>query len=286
VPCRRLGCSVVGVEARELREAWFRRALDSAGIERRSWRPGRGVAENRRTVEAVYGYYGRLFTEYPYLQWAGLAAMIGPAFYAGFRDLGLLPDTVRGAVIAVRADAAGRREHRPVRGPMAAHRCRHAAGLSGLRPGPPRPGARPGGHPDLTAGDRLPAAGTGRPAFDVTVTLPFGRAYHARAEMAVMLASAPAGDPDRLTVQLPPASLDATARLLGDYAARWGFPADAVTDWHTSAAQRASGDSYYGTQVFTPPGIGPVHLEFQVSHHVPERTFVVTALLSWHAQAR
>jgi hypothetical protein len=68
-----------------------------------------------------------------------------------------------------------------------------------------------------------------------------------------MLASAPAGDPDRLTVQLPPASLDATARLLGDYAARWGFPADAVTDWHTSAAQRASGDSYYGTQVFTPP---------------------------------
>src|SRR5207245_11613663 len=42
---------------------------------------------------------------------------------------------------------------------------------------------------------------------------------------------------------------------------------------------------YYGTHVFTPPEIGPVHLEFQVSHHVPERAFVVTALFSWHAPA-
>ena len=96
------------MEARELREAWFRRALDSAGIERRSWRPGRGVGENRRTVEAVYGYYGRLFIEHPYLQWAGLAAMIGPAFYAGFRDLGMLPDAVRAAVIAALGQASRR----------------------------------------------------------------------------------------------------------------------------------------------------------------------------------
>ena len=99
---------------------------------------------------------------------------------------------------------------------------------------------------------------------------------------------APAGIPDRLTVQLPPASLDATARLIGDYAARWGFPAGAVTDWHASAAQRAPDEGYYGTQVFTPPEIGSVHLEFQVSHHVPERDFVVVvvvALFSWHAQA-
>jgi hypothetical protein len=69
-----LGCSVVGVEAHELQEAWFARALDRAGIDRASWHPGRGVEENRRTVEAVYGYYGRLFIEHPYLQWAGLAA--------------------------------------------------------------------------------------------------------------------------------------------------------------------------------------------------------------------
>ena len=90
---------------------------------------------------------------------------------------------------------------------------------------------------------------------------------------------------DRLTIQLPPASLDATTRLISDYAAQWGFPADAVTHWHASAAQRASGDLNYGTQVFTPPEIGPVHLEFQVSHHVPERAFVIAALFSWHARA-
>jgi hypothetical protein len=102
------GCSVMGVEARELHEAWFRRALDRAGIDRGSWRPGRGVEENRRTVEAVYGYYGRLFLDHPYLQWAGLAAMIGPAFYAGFLDLGVLPDAVRGAVIAVLGRASRR----------------------------------------------------------------------------------------------------------------------------------------------------------------------------------
>jgi hypothetical protein len=69
----------VGVEAHELQKAWLNRASDSAGIERGSWRPGRGVEENRRTVEAVYGYYGRLFLEHPYLEWAGLAGMIGPA---------------------------------------------------------------------------------------------------------------------------------------------------------------------------------------------------------------
>jgi hypothetical protein len=103
--------------------------------------------------------------------------------------------------------------------------------------------------------------------------------------MAVMLSSTPTGDPDRLTVQLPPASLDATTRLIGDYAAQWGLPADAVTSWRTSAGQRAPGDGYYGTHVFTPPEIGPVHLEFQVSHHVPERAFVVAALFSWHPQA-
>jgi hypothetical protein len=56
----------------------------------------------------VYGYYGRLFLEYPYLEWAGLAGMIGPAFYAGFRDLGLLPDAVRAAVIAVLGRASRR----------------------------------------------------------------------------------------------------------------------------------------------------------------------------------
>jgi hypothetical protein len=87
----------VGVEAHDLQEAWLDRALASAGIDRGSWRPGCGVEENRRTVEAVYAYYWRLFLDHPCLQWAGLAGMIGPAFYAGFTDLGFLPDAVRAA---------------------------------------------------------------------------------------------------------------------------------------------------------------------------------------------
>ena len=499
VPCRALGCSVVGVEAHELREAWFRRALDRAGIERESWHPGRGVEENRRTVEAVYGYYGRLFIEHPYLQWAGLAAMIGPAFYAGFRDLGVLPDAVRGAVIAALGRAsrrlagraagdlgfyettfltmqkkifedqaamheaylaggmaqieefyqariidaatleawrridAGRhdpaadavsdgnrtllfREQHDIidryyvrmlayrwplgrtftylltlagapsvpraqsfpqryplrvgarlppiavsaRTPLAdgnialfadrwklidadtlpayqafirnhpdqaralmaiplsqrmtgyrllARACELAAGaltrwdvdLRAAPAGPRTPSARPAGRSprvgalvrSITVAAARESAGfaagagsrvwvnPGRTPFDVTITLPGGRAYHTRAEMAVMLGSTPAGEPDRLTVQLPPDSLEATARLIGDYAAQWGFPADAVTDWRTIAAQPTSDDRNYGTHVFTPPEIGPVHLEFQVSHHVPERAFVVTALFSW-----
>ena len=496
-----LGCSVVGVEAHDLQEAWLDRALDSAGIDRRSWRPGRGVEENRRTVEAVYGYYGRLFLEHPYLQWAGLAGMIGPAFYAGFRDLGFLPDAVRAAVIAVlgrasrrlarrdagdlgfyettfltmqkkifedlagmheaylaggvgeieelyrariidaatlqawrqidsgRRDAAAagvadgnrallfREQHdiidrfyvgmlgyrRPLgqaftylltlagapsvpgahsypeqyplrvdawlpriavsaRTPLAdgniavftdrwklidtdtlpaylaflrdhpdQARAVLATPLSQRVTGyrllaragqlaaaafthwdlelraPPRP-STPSTRPamplqaaatsiDLTAAPTRESAGfapgTGsrvwmnpaRAPFDVTIALPGGRVYHARAEMAVMLSSAQAGDPDRLTVQLPPAGLDTAARLIGEYAAQWGFPATAAEAWRTSASQQAPGDRHYSTHVFTADDIGFVHLEFQVSHHVRERDFVVAALFSWHNHA-
>ena len=124
-----------------------------------------------------------------------------------------------------------------------------------------------------------------RAPVDVTVALPGGRAYRAHAEMAAMLSSAPAGSPDRLTVQLPPTSLDAAARLLGEYAAQWGFPAAAVTAWRTSASRRPPGDRHYSTHVFTAEPIGFVHLEFQVSHHVRERDFVVAALFSWHSHA-
>ncbi len=497
-----LGCSVVGVEAHELQETWLNRALDSAGIERRSWRPGRGVEENRRTVEAVYGYYGRLFLMHPYLEWAGLAAMIGPAFYAGFRDLGLLPDAIREAVIAVfgrasrrltrraagdlgfyettfltmqkkifedqagmheaylaggvaqieelyRAriiDAAtleawrqidsGRRDaaaaavadgnrsllfreqhdiidrfyvrmfgHRWPLGPaftylltlagtpsvpgarsyperyplrvdarlpriavsartpladgniavftdrwklidadtlpaylaflrdhpdqaravlatplsqrVTGYRLLTRAGQLtaaafthwdvDLRAAPPQP-RTPGAPParplraaartiDLTSAPTRESAGfaagagsrvwmnPGRMPFDVSVALPGGRSYRARAQMAVMLSSPRDGDPGRLTVQLPPAGLDTAARLVGEYAAQWGFPADAVEAWRANAAQRAPGDRHYSTHVFTAEDIGFVHLEFQVSHHVREDDFVIAALFSWPSQA-
>jgi hypothetical protein len=101
------GYSVAAVDAHELNEAWFNRALESAGVSRERWHPTRGVDENRRIVEAVYGYYGRLFLEHPYLKWAGMASMIGPAFYAGFRDLCFLPDAGRRAVGAVFGRVSG-----------------------------------------------------------------------------------------------------------------------------------------------------------------------------------
>jgi hypothetical protein len=53
-------------------------------------------------------YYGRLFLEHPHLEWAGMASTIGPAFYAGFRDLGVLPDALRRAVIALLGRASRR----------------------------------------------------------------------------------------------------------------------------------------------------------------------------------
>jgi hypothetical protein len=107
-----------------------------------------------------------------------------------------------------------------------------------------------------------------------------------------MLSSASGGNPDRLTVQLPPASLEATAGLIGDYAREWGFLPDTVAAWRAEAARRESGDRYYGTHVFRAASIGAVppyavHLEFQVAHHVAhragerERECVVTALFSW-----
>jgi hypothetical protein len=100
-----------------------------------------------------------------------------------------------------------------------------------------------------------------------------------------MLSSARAGDPDRLTVQLPPAdpghSRTADRRVRGAV----GLPRRRGAAWRTSASRGAPGDRHYSTHVFTAGDIGFVHLEFQVSHHVRERDFVVAALFSWHNHA-
>jgi hypothetical protein len=127
-----------------------------------------------------------------------------------------------------------------------------------------------------------------RRPFDLRVLLPGGRVYRTRAAEAVILSSTPAGDPDRLMVQPPAAGLDAdaTQRLIAQYAAEWGFPADAATGWRTGVERRIGSDRNYSTHVFTPDDVGFVHLEFQVSHHVSEGTFVVSTLCSWTATAR
>lgn len=491
---------IVALDPHELKEAWLNRALESAGIDRRRWRPILGVDENRRTIEAVYAYYARLFLEHPHLEWAGMASMIGPAFYAGFKDIGFLPGVARRALVAVlgrtsrrlakwaagdlgfyettfltmqkkifedqatmheayvaggvpeieelhrarivdaatleawRQIDAGRRggdmalvdrgnrtllfreqhdvidrfyvrmlRHRPegpaftylltlagtpsvpgadsyperypltfvvrmpgtaitVRTPLAegniavfANRWklidddtlpdylafvrdrpdearallatpiservggfRLAARLGGIVAAAitrwevevGAVGARPrvlavrsarpvlaaeteGEAIDLTSPPTRKSAGfaedsdsrvwmrADRRPFDVTVALPDGRDYFARAEMAVMLSSAPGGDPDRLMVQLPLTDLDTTHRLIAECAAQWNFPASAVIGWRTGAERRASSDRDYSTHVFTPEAVGFVHLEFQVSHHVRDEQFVVATLFSW-----
>jgi hypothetical protein len=76
--------------AHELKERWLNRALERAGIDRSRWRPAAGVDANRATIEAVYRYYGDLCLAHPELRWAGMASLIGPAFYAGFQDVALL----------------------------------------------------------------------------------------------------------------------------------------------------------------------------------------------------
>ena len=62
-------------------------ALRRAGIDPSTWRPELGFAANRETIQKVYEYYSQLFLDHPELQWAGMAALIGPSFQAGFADL-------------------------------------------------------------------------------------------------------------------------------------------------------------------------------------------------------
>jgi hypothetical protein len=66
----------------------------------------RRVEVNRRTIERVYAYYGRLYLRHARLEWAGMANLIGPSFYAGFQDVGFLPDQTRRLLTRV-GDAAG-----------------------------------------------------------------------------------------------------------------------------------------------------------------------------------
>jgi hypothetical protein len=81
--------------ASKLRSHWLERAYESAGIDASHWDPALGVDANRQTIGRVYDYYGRLYERHARLQWAGLAKLIGPSFYAGFLDLGFFPDTTR-----------------------------------------------------------------------------------------------------------------------------------------------------------------------------------------------
>jgi hypothetical protein len=87
-----------GADAHAVKQRWLDRAFRHAGIDGARWHPGAGVDVNRQTIERVYRYYAELYLKDRFLEWTGMAALVGPAFYAGFKDLGVVPDAVRRAV--------------------------------------------------------------------------------------------------------------------------------------------------------------------------------------------
>ena len=98
----------------ELEQKWVDAAMEAAAINAKHWRPGRGVDQNRQTIQAVYSYYGERFVAHHFLLWADMANVIGATFYAAFMDLAILPDAARQLVKSLgrawrhlRRDAAG-----------------------------------------------------------------------------------------------------------------------------------------------------------------------------------
>ncbi len=87
---------------------WATTAAEKAGIDLTGWDVTLGADGLRTTIEQVYRYYGDLYLEHPWMQWAGMANMIGPSFAAGFYDLasyrrfagaiGDIPDWAMGAL--------------------------------------------------------------------------------------------------------------------------------------------------------------------------------------------
>jgi uncharacterized protein YukE len=68
-------------------DQWREIAYWRAGIDPEKWRPEDGLLENDAIVQSVYRYYGDLYLDHPELQWAGMANVVGPMFYAGWQDM-------------------------------------------------------------------------------------------------------------------------------------------------------------------------------------------------------
>ncbi|WP_345229874.1 hypothetical protein [Gordonia polyisoprenivorans] len=92
--------------AAALQQYWVLRACSDAGIALPRWNPHTAITGNRATMEKCFSYYAALALENPRLQWAGMAAMVGPSFVAGLLDLDLAADALtiaqlRGALATV-----------------------------------------------------------------------------------------------------------------------------------------------------------------------------------------
>ncbi|HYJ70241.1 MAG TPA: hypothetical protein VEX15_21525 [Nocardioidaceae bacterium] len=90
----------MGLKPREYKDLlqmyWVTRAAEKAGIDLCAWDPSKGAEGLRGIIEAVYTYYGKLYLDNPYMQWAGMANMIGPSFAGGFFDLNMLRNIADG----------------------------------------------------------------------------------------------------------------------------------------------------------------------------------------------
>src|SRR5207245_10181640 len=80
-----------GRAAPDPKSRWLAQALARAGIDTSRWVPAQGAVGNRETIEAVYSYYANLYLSHDRLKWAGMAALVGPSFYAGFLDIDSVP---------------------------------------------------------------------------------------------------------------------------------------------------------------------------------------------------
>lgn len=72
-----------------LQQMYVTRAAEKAGIDLSTWDVTAGADAVSGHYEKTYEYYASLYLNDPNFRWAGMAAMIGPSFAAGFEDLEL-----------------------------------------------------------------------------------------------------------------------------------------------------------------------------------------------------
>ena len=74
--------------AHRTKTEWQLQAMQRAGIDPATWDPKKGMAHNRKTVNAVYDYYGDMYEADPVrFRWMGMARLVGAPLVAAFQDL-------------------------------------------------------------------------------------------------------------------------------------------------------------------------------------------------------
>lgn len=78
-----------------LQQMYVTRAAEKAGIDLSTWDVTGGAEAVSDHYEKTYDYYASLYLDDPNFRWAGMAAMIGPSFAAGFEDLEMFQDVAQ-----------------------------------------------------------------------------------------------------------------------------------------------------------------------------------------------